>query len=792
MNRKKLYRNLAIVAVIIFALWGISVLTADDNEYTGVDTSVAMSQLNIKNTEFIQIDDKEQRLRITLKDPIKVDDKDVTKIEAQYPSGVSARVFQTATTTGAPYQTHITKDSGFWQSLLIFVLPMVILFGLFFFVMSRMQGGGRGGVMGFGKSKAKQLTKDMPKTTFADVAGADEAVEELDEIRDFLQNPARYQALGAKIPKGVLLYGPPGTGKTLLARAVAGEAGVPFYTISGSDFVEMFVGVGASRVRDLFEQAKENSPCIIFVDEIDAVGRQRGAGLGGGHDEREQTLNQLLVEMDGFGERSGVIVMAATNRPDILDPALLRPGRFDRQIPVGNADIAGRRAILGVHAKGKPIAPDADLDGLAKRTPGMSGADLANVINEAALLTAREHKTVITNELLEEAVDRVVGGPRRKSRVISEHEKKVVAYHESGHTLAAWAMPDLDPIYKVTILARGRTGGHALAVPEQDKDVMTRSEMIARLVMAMGGRAAEELVFHEPTTGASSDIDQATKIARAMVTEYGMSARLGAVRYGHDQGDPFLGRGGMGGGTPEYSSGVAAEIDEEVRRLIEASHTEAWAILDQYRDKLDELAGALLEKETLVRKDLEKILEGVEKRPRMTEFSEFGKRTPSTKPPIKTPGELAIERGEPWPPEPEPAPVPQQPIPPQYGHPAPNPGTGAQPQYPDLSGRVPGQYPGANGQPQPHAPQPPYGQPQYGQPQYGQPQYGQPQYGQPAPGQPGYGQPGQPGYGQPGTAPNGQPTGQPGQGSGGTRPDYGAPRDWQAPGWPPADDPRNN
>ncbi|MFZ2509695.1 MAG: ATP-dependent zinc metalloprotease FtsH [Gordonia sp. (in: high G+C Gram-positive bacteria)] len=779
MNRKKLYRNLAVVAVIILALWGFSALRSGDSEWTTVDTSVAMAQLNDKNVKDVQIDDREQRLRITTNTPVKVGDKDVTKVEALYPSGVSNRIFAAVTATGAPYQTNITKESGIWQSLIIFVLPMIILFGLFFFVMSRMQGGGRGGVMGFGKSKAKQLTKDMPKTTFADVAGADEAVEELDEIRDFLQNPARYQALGAKIPKGVLLYGPPGTGKTLLARAVAGEAGVPFYTISGSEFVEMFVGVGASRVRDLFEQAKANSPCIIFVDEIDAVGRQRGAGMGGGHDEREQTLNQLLVEMDGFGERSGVIVMAATNRPDILDPALLRPGRFDRQIPVGNADIAGRRAILEVHAKGKPIAPDADLDGLAKRTPGMSGADLANVINEAALLTARENKTVITGEILEEAVDRVVGGPRRKSRVISEHEKKIVAYHEAGHTLSAWGTPDLDPIYKVTILARGRTGGHALAVPEQDKDVMTRSEMIARLVMAMGGRAAEELVFHEPTTGASSDIDQATKIARAMVTEYGMSGRLGAVRYGHEQGDPFMGRGGMGGGTPEYSAGVAAEIDDEVRRLIEAAHTEAWRILDTHRDKLDELAAALLEKETLVRKDLQEILGDIEKRPRMTEFSEFGQRTPSTKPPIQTPAELAAERGEPWPPVPEPVAVGPQG---EYGQPP-----QGQPQY---------------GQPQ-------YGQPQYGQPQYGQPQYGQPQYGHdPQNGQPVYGQPypgqtppsqpfpAQPGPSNGGGRHSGDPNGQNGQNGqphpGGTWPDYGAPRDWQAPGWPPTDDPRNN
>jgi len=804
MNRKKLFRNLAIVAVILFALWGWSMLRSGDRDYTGVDTSIAMTQLNVKNTEFVQIDDREQRLRITLKDPIKVDGKDVTKIQSQYPSGVSSRVFQSVTKTGAPYQTNVTKEGGIWQSILIFVLPMIILFGLFFFVMSRMQGGGRGGVMGFGKSKAKQLSKDMPKTTFADVAGADEAVEELDEIRDFLQNPARYQALGAKIPKGVLLYGPPGTGKTLLARAVAGEAGVPFFTISGSDFVEMFVGVGASRVRDMFEQAKANSPCIIFVDEIDAVGRQRGAGLGGGHDEREQTLNQLLVEMDGFGDRSGVIVMAATNRPDILDPALLRPGRFDRQIPVGNPDIAGRRAILAVHAKGKPIAPDADLDGLAKRTPGMSGADLANVINEAALLTARENKTVITGEALEEAVDRVIGGPRRKSRIISEHEKKIVAYHESGHTLAAWAMPDLDPIYKVTILARGRTGGHALAVPENDKELMTRSEMIARLVMAMGGRAAEELVFHEPTTGASSDIDQATKIARAMVTEYGMSARLGAVRYGQEGADPFVGR--SMGNQVDYSAGVASEIDEEVRRLIEASHTEAWAVLNANRDKLDALAGALLEKETLVRKDLVEILGDVPKRERMTEFDDFGVRTPSDIPPIKTPAERAAERGEPWPPvQPEPVAAPStggfpsapqggQPVYGAPGQPAPQPyggygqpgpagqhsgAPGYPPAAPDQNGRYqPGQYPDQPGQ---------NGNGHNGTGHNGAGQNGN---GQNGAGQNGNGQNPQPGSGYPGQ--HGRPPSGPSQSGppGGTWPDYGAPRDWRAPGWPPPEDPR--
>ena len=650
MNRKTVYRNLAIIAGILLVIWGIFQFTGKSQEYTQVDTSVVISQLQSDNVESAQINDKEQQLELVLKAPAE-GTEDSKKIIANYPAGTAPALFEDLNNAKiASYNTTVTQDNWF-TSILMFMLPMIILLGLFIFLMSRMQGGGRGGVMGFGKSKAKLLSKDMPKTTFDDVAGADEAVEELYEIKDFLQNPARYQALGAKIPKGVLLYGPPGTGKTLLARAVAGEAGVPFYTMSGSDFVEMFVGVGASRVRDLFEQAKANSPCIIFVDEIDAVGRQRGAGMGGGHDEREQTLNQLLVEMDGFGSTTNVILIAATNRPDILDPALLRPGRFDRQIPVSPPDLAGRRAVLKVHSAGMPIAPDADLDGLAKRTAGMSGADLANVINEAALLTAREHGTVITGEFLEESVDRVIGGPRRKSRIISEHEKKITAYHEGGHALAAWAMPDIEPVYKVTILARGRTGGHALTVPEDDKGLMTRSEMLARLVMAMGGRAAEELVFHEPTTGASSDIDMATKVARSMVTEYGMSAKLGAVRYGQEQGDPFLGR--SMGRQAEYSLEVAHEIDEEVRALIEAAHTEAWAILDEYREVLDAVAGELLERETLHRKDLEEIFSSVVKRPRITTFNEFGSRTPSTQPPIKTPGERAMERGEPWPPPPE-------------------------------------------------------------------------------------------------------------------------------------------
>jgi cell division protease FtsH len=728
MNRKTVFRNLGIVAGILLVIYLVSYFSNDTRGWKNVDTSVALTQLADKsNVKQVQIDDKEQQLRITLN---KGNDAtgNQTQIIAKYPGGseVSAQVLKDVQDSGAPYNTTVKQDSWLTQ-VLLFVLPMVALLGLFVFVMARMQGGGRGGMMGFGKSKAKQMSKDMPKTTFADVAGADEAVEELYEIKDFLQNPARYQALGAKIPKGVLLYGPPGTGKTLLARAVAGEAGVPFFTISGSDFVEMFVGVGASRVRDLFDQAKQNSPCIIFVDEIDAVGRQRGAGLGGGHDEREQTLNQLLVEMDGFGDRTGVIIIAATNRPDILDPALLRPGRFDRQIPVSNPDLAGRRAILRVHSQGKPIAADADLDGLAKRTVGMSGADLANVINEAALLTAREHGNVITGPSLEESVDRVIGGPRRKSRIISEHEKKITAYHEGGHTLAAWAMPDIEPVYKVTILARGRTGGHAMTVPEDDKGLMTRSEMIARLVMAMGGRAAEELVFHEPTTGASSDIDQATKIARGMVTEYGMSARLGAVRYGQEQGDPFLGRSmGM---TPDYSHEVAREIDEEVRNLIEAAHTEAWAILNEYRDELDALATALLERETLHRKELEQVLTTVIKRPRITAFNDFGDRVPSDRPPVKTPRELAAERGEPWLEEPV-APVLEKAL-------------------SNQAAQVP-----ANGYP-PES-------------------YRGTQAGYPAP---------QPGYPMPGSGPS-----YPNQGTHGSRPDYGAPAGWSAPGWPPQEE----
>ncbi|MBV7302010.1 ATP-dependent zinc metalloprotease FtsH [Corynebacterium sp. TAE3-ERU2] len=646
MKNKKILNIGLIAAVVLVGLFLIVQLTDDTRSYREVDTSVALTQLNDKNAKEVRIDDREQRVLIELKDPITVDKTEgVEKVQSQYPARTAPEIFDRVTQADPEkFTTKVTRDS-FIGSMLTMMLPLLLIFALIMFFFSRMQGGGMG-PFGFGGSKAKELTKDMPTNTFEDVAGADEAVDELHEIKDFLQDPTIYEKLGAKIPRGVLLYGPPGTGKTLLARAVAGEAGVPFYSISGSDFVEMFVGVGASRVRDLFKQAKENSPCIIFVDEIDAVGRQRGAGMGGGHDEREQTLNQLLVEMDGFGDRQGVILMAATNRPDILDPALLRPGRFDRQIPVTNPDLKGREKILEVHAKGKPFAPDADLTALAKRTAGMSGADLANVLNEAALLTARVGGSVITADALEEATDRVIGGPRRSSKVISEQEKKVTAYHEGGHTLSAWALKDIERVYKVTILARGRTGGHAMTAQEDDKGMYNRKELFARLVFAMGGRSAEELVFGAPTTGASSDIEQATKIARAMVTEYGMSPELGLVKYGEEQGDPFAGMGR--GGSIEYSEKVAATIDDEVRYLLRKAHETSYRILREHRDTLDALAYKLLQKETLRRPDLEALFTDIEPRGVEEVFPSEDIDFPAQldREPVKTPVEEAIERGE--------------------------------------------------------------------------------------------------------------------------------------------------
>jgi cell division protease FtsH len=490
------------------------------------------------------------------------------------------------------------------------VLPYLLLFGLFIFIMFQLQGGGNK-VMQFGKSKAKPVSKDAPKVTFDDVAGVDEAVEELEELKDFLQQPQKYRAMGAKIPKGVLLYGPPGTGKTLIARAVAGEAGVPFFSISGSDFVEMFVGVGASRVRDMFEQAKANAPSIIFIDEIDAVGRHRGAGLGGGHDEREQTLNQLLVELDGFDVKSGVIVIASTNRPDILDPALLRPGRFDRQVVVDRPDIAGREEILAVHAKGKPLDPGVDLKTLARQTPGFTGADLANLINEAALLAARRSKPDISMAETEEAIERVIAGPERKSRIMSDEDRRITAYHEGGHALVGYALPNLDPIHKVTIIPRGRAGGYTMALPLEDKYYERRSELVDQLAYSLGGRTAEEIVFGDPSTGASNDIEKATHLARKMVMEYGMSDRLGPLQYGKPEAEVFLGRDYTR--NQDLSNEVAAAIDEEVRFLITQAHDEARVIIDAHREALDRVADVLIERETLDAEALAEVFHDVPK-----------------------------------------------------------------------------------------------------------------------------------------------------------------------------------
>ncbi len=536
---------------------------------------------------------------------------DDTEYRVSYPAEYADELVDELHDANPPVEvTTDPQSDSLWTGLLFSVLPIVLLVGAFLLIMNVMQGGGRG-VMQFGKSRAKQVSKDDPSVTFSDVAGADEAVEELQEIKEFLQDPARFQAIGARIPKGVLLYGPPGTGKTLLARAVAGEAGVPFFPISGSDFVEMFVGVGASRVRDLFEKAKQAAPAIVFVDEIDAVGRHRGAGMGGGHDEREQTLNQLLVEMDGFDARTGVILIAATNRPDILDPALLRPGRFDRQIVVDQPDLEGRKAILDVHAKGKPLSDDVRLDVLARRTPGFTGADLANLMNEAALLTARRGGKDITMAAMESAIDRVLAGPERKTRVMSDHEKRIIAYHEGGHTLVGHVLEGTDPIHKVSIVSRGRALGWTLALPTEDKYLKTRAELVDTMTMLLGGRTSEELVFGDPTTGASDDIERCTEIARAMVTIYGMSERLGPQQLGSKSGEVFLGKDY--GHEAAYSDEVAGLIDDEVRQLVDHAHDRARFILTTHRATLDRLAAALIEKETLDDAELAEVFGDIDK-----------------------------------------------------------------------------------------------------------------------------------------------------------------------------------
>jgi cell division protease FtsH len=635
MNGRRFFKGpiFWIVMAVVLVLLGSSLLSNVGGPQT-IDTSVAVSDITRNEVDSATLIDRDQVLEMTLKDG--------TEVRTQYIVGQGVdlqKLLQSKADAGqlpGGYTVKVPSES-ILVTLLVSLLPIALIVLLLFFFMNQMQGGGNR-IMNFGKSKAKALSKDMPKTTFADVAGADEAVEELQEIKEFLDEPAKFQAIGAKIPKGVLLYGPPGTGKTLLARAVAGEAGVPFFSISGSDFVEMFVGVGASRVRDLFEQAKTSAPAIIFVDEIDAVGRHRGAGLGGGHDEREQTLNQLLVEMDGFDVSSGVILIAATNRPDILDPALLRPGRFDRQIAVERPDLTGRFDILKVHARGKPISGDVDLMAVARRTPGFTGADLANVLNEAALLTARFGKQFISNEEMTEAIDRVIAGPQKRSRVMSDHEKKITAYHEGGHALVAAALPGNDPVHKITILPRGRALGYTMVLPESERYSTTRSEMLNQLAYMLGGRAAEELIFHDPTTGASNDIEKATAVARAMVTQFGMTERLGAIRYGQEQGEVFLGRDM--GHVRDYSEEVAAAIDEEVRVFIDAAHHEAYEILVDNRDILDRLVLELLEKETLDKGQVEAIFSDLRLRTPRPAWTGSARRVPDSRGPVLTPAEM--------------------------------------------------------------------------------------------------------------------------------------------------------
>ena len=623
-----------LLAVIVVSV-GFSLLSGSG--FKEITTKDGLALLQDDKVASAKIVDSEQRVDLTLA----AAGSDGKQVQFYYATARGADIVKAVDSSGAKYDDQV--DKGNWlSSLLGLVIPFIIIGVIFWFLLSSMQGGGSK-VMQFGKSKAKLVSKESPKVTFADVAGADEAIEELEEIKDFLKDPARFLAVGARIPKGVLLYGPPGTGKTLLARAVAGEANVPFYSISGSDFVEMFVGVGASRVRDLFAQAKENSPAIIFVDEIDAVGRHRGSGMGGGHDEREQTLNQLLVEMDGFDVKTNVILIAATNRPDILDPALLRPGRFDRQIGVDAPDLLGRKQILEVHGKGKPLAAGVDLEVLARKTPGFTGADLANVLNEAALLTARSNAQLIDNRALDEAVDRVMAGPQRRTRVMRDHEKLITAYHEGGHALVATAMRNTDPVTKVTILPRGRALGYTMVLPLEDRYSISRNELLDQLAYAMGGRVAEEVVFHDPTTGASNDIEKATSTARKMVTEFGMSSNIGSVKLGSGSGEMFLGRDM--GSQRDYSERLSEQVDAEVRTLIENAHNEAWEVLNENRDILDSLATALLEKETLDHTELAEIFKDVKKMPERPQWLSSTKRPVSALPPVLVPQKAPIDAG---------------------------------------------------------------------------------------------------------------------------------------------------
>ena len=591
----KFFRNVSFyLLIIIVAIWLI--------EYYSTNT---VSKTDISYSNFIKQVQQDEVKRVTIVENVITgklkSGADFTTIAPEDPE-----LIHTLRSHDVDITAELPPQPPWWMNIISSILPMLLIVGIWFLLMQQSQGGG-GRVMSFGKSRAKMYGDEKVKITFKDVAGADEAKQELEEVVEFLKQPKKFNELGARIPKGVLLFGPPGTGKTLLAKAVAGEAGVPFFSISGSDFVEMFVGVGASRVRDLFEQAKKNAPCIIFIDEIDAVGRQRGAGLGGGHDEREQTLNQLLVEMDGFGANEGIIMIAATNRPDILDPALLRPGRFDRQIVVDRPDIKGRQEILKVHVKGKPIGEDINLDVVARRTPGFTGADLSNLVNEAALLSARRNKKKITMSEMEEAAERVMMGPERKSRVISDNEKKLTAYHEGGHTLVGMLLDHTDPVHKVTIIPRGRAGGYTLSLPKEDRYYATRSELLDELKLLLGGRVAEALVLNEISSGASNDLQRATSLARQMICEYGMSEKLGAVTFGHRQDQVFLGRDI--GRDKDYSEEVAAQIDSEIRQFIDEAYQGTVKLLQDNIDKLHLIAEALIERETLEGYEVQQLME---------------------------------------------------------------------------------------------------------------------------------------------------------------------------------------
>ncbi|MGO1539375.1 MAG: ATP-dependent zinc metalloprotease FtsH, partial [Leucobacter sp.] len=638
-KRKKLLRGplLYLILAPLIVLLGWSLLSGGNTREVSTQDGLDMIENGqVKKAEII---DGDQRVNLELTEAD--EEAGTDQVFFYYVSQRGDDVIEavSAADPSDGYTDQVPQPNPIW-SLLGFLLPLLLIGLLIWWMLSSMSGGGGRGVMQFGKNKAKLVSKEMSQVTFADVAGADEAVEELHEIKDFLEDASRFEAVGARIPKGVLLYGPPGTGKTLLARAVAGEAGVPFYSISGSDFVEMFVGVGASRVRDLFKEAKANAPAIIFVDEIDAVGQRRGQGMGGGHDEREQTLNQLLVEMDGFESGTNVILIAATNRADMLDPALLRPGRFDRQIGVDAPDMPGRRMILEVHSKGKPLSQNVDLDVVARKTPGFSGADLANVLNEAALLTARSNAQLIDNRALDEAIDRVIAGPQRRTRVMRDRERLITAYHEGGHALVAAAMNHTDPVTKITILPRGRALGYTMVIPLEDKYSITRNELQDQLAYALGGRVAEELVFHDPTTGAGNDIEKATSTARKMVAEYGMSVSVGPVKLGQAQPGAFMGEFGQ---SRDYSEGVAVKIDAEVRVLMEQAHDEAYDVLVKNRDVLDKLAYELLEKETLDHLQIAEIFTDVQKLPVRETWLSSGDRPVSDRPPIEVPANVRTD-----------------------------------------------------------------------------------------------------------------------------------------------------